>query len=86
MRLLHPLLDPGQEAAECTRWSILVPKDARGRLRISNQPSDLRRDGRICTGDPLTPSHVPGVAGRGSVLLSGHLTRLDSRLASLGVA
>jgi hypothetical protein len=35
---------------------------------------------------PLTPSHVPGVAGRGSVSLSGHLTRLDSRLASLGVA
>jgi len=36
--------------------------------------------------NPLTSSHVPGVAGRGSVSLSGHWTRLDSRLASLGVA
>src|SRR5262249_39896669 len=35
---------------------------------------------------PLDPSHLPGVAGRGSVSLSGHLTRLDSSLASLGVA
>src|SRR5262249_36025403 len=30
---------------------------------------------------PLDPSHVLGVAGRGSVSLTGHLTRLDSRLA-----
>jgi hypothetical protein len=35
---------------------------------------------------PLTPSHLPAVAGRGSVSLSGHLTSLDSRLAWLGVA
>jgi len=30
---------------------------------------------------PLTPSHVPSVAGRGSVSLGGHLTMRDSRLA-----
>ena len=30
---------------------------------------------------PLDPSHVLSVAGRGSVSLTGHLTRLDSRLA-----
>jgi len=44
------------------------------------------RDVRILAGDTLTPSHVPSVAGRRPVSLSGHLTRRDSRLASLGVA
>ena len=52
------------------------------RVRVFEKPSgrpDLNRR-------PLDPHHVPGVAGRGSVSLSGHLTRLDSRLASLDVA
>jgi len=37
--------------------------------------------GGLVSGDPLTPSHLPGVARRRPAWLSGHLTSLDSRLA-----
>jgi hypothetical protein len=41
-------LDQRSRSARTLRnFSILVPKRPEGRLRISNQHSDLRRDGRI---------------------------------------
>ncbi len=38
------------------------------------------------TGDPLTPSHIPGVAERRSTVLTGRLSSLNDGLPSLVVA